>query len=334
MVSCVELSFLSNIFSTISLGSWICAQLPQIYINYKHKSAEAISPSFLLLWFAGDFLSFTSCLLNEVVLKFQVYLSLFFLTNDVILCLQYYYYNSVYPKKYGAVEYLEENTYTLNQSLDLLNVLESRDINTNGASDSNPLSASSTSEIHIRAHANKSDDNTLSLVSSLNSGYNSVDDNKNRNNTAKAISIATMFNMGGAAAAAEYDIDSSQMSLFMLAQNLGVLLAWGCTAVYISSRLPQLYKNYKTKSVEGISPLLFGSALIGNLTYTLSILTSCDFIFDTTKKLFLLAELPYILGSSGTVIFDIAYFYQRHIYRDFRRNTLVMSLEDFDNEPI
>ena len=34
----------------------------------------------------------------NIVLDFQLYLSVFFLCNDVTLCFQYYYYNSVYPR--------------------------------------------------------------------------------------------------------------------------------------------------------------------------------------------------------------------------------------------
>jgi len=113
-------------------------------------------------------------------------------------------------------------------------------------------------------------------------------------------------------------------------ESLGLFLAWCCTAVYVSSRCPQLYKNYKRKSVDGISPLLFGSALIGNLTYTLSILTSCEFVEDSNKTQFFWRQLPYILGSSGTVVFDIAYFYQRYLYRDYRLGGPVM-LESWES---
>ena len=82
----------------------------------------------------------------------------------------------------------------------------------------------------------------------------------------------------------------------------------GCTLVYCLSRCPQLYKNYKRKSVDGISPLLFASALMGNLTYTLSILTSCEFAFGSNRQDFILKELPYILGSAGTIVLILAIF--------------------------
>ncbi|GMF98158.1 unnamed protein product [[Candida] boidinii] len=111
--------------------------------------------------------------------------------------------------------------------------------------------------------------------------------------------------------------------------KLGRIIAWCCTFIYLSSRIPQLYKNYQRKSVSGINCILFASAVIGNLTYTLSILSSSDFIYNSNKLKFFLNELPYILGSSGTIIFDLIYFYQRSLFGvnnvDFDNDELVLS---------
>lgn len=248
----------SSFFSTVSVCSWMCAQLPQIYKNYTLKLALGISPFFLGLWFLGDFLSFTSCLLNDVVLKFQVYISLFFLCNDVTLCYQYYaYYRVESPDDSGladATELHEARSIRIRRS-------QSSD------SESQPSSYGST------------DSKTL------------------------ASAVVVLANAGVAAAA-----DGSAP------QSLGAFLAWACTVVYVSSRCPQLYKNYRRRSVEGISPVLFGAALVGNLTYTISILTSCAFIDAESKSVYLWRQLPYILGSSGTILFDGAYFYQRFLY--------------------
>lgn len=323
MATCEGISFLSNFFSTLSLLSWICAQLPQIYSNYRTKSAEGISPSFLLLWFMGDFLSFTSCLLNDVVLKFQVYLSLFFICNDITLCYQYYYYNSVYPKKYGTVS---ETTDSRGPGYEYLPTQDAE------------LNARMSESIQIhRSNTDKGGPITeyLSSLGSPGGSYNSFDSQPARSKkkapagalalgaAALNVSIANAFPITNAASSEV----SAAWSLFSR-ETLGFVLAWSCTIVYVSSRCPQLYKNYKRKSVEGISPLLFGSALLGNLTYTLSIVSSCSFLFADDKSSFIMKELPYILGSSGTIVFDIAYFYQRYIYRFNGRNTLVMELED------
>lgn len=316
MNSCGLVSPISGFFSTISLVSWMCAQLPQIYTNYNAKSAEGISPLFLLLWLCGDFLSFTSCLLNDVVLKFQVYLSLFFLLNDVTLCYQYYYYNSSYPRKH--LQHLLQQV-VLEQSV------------FSGESETHK-----TDNIHIR--------HKRALL--LESSSLTPPDGPKASNFGSVAIVGAAMQAGVAQAQPILKPDgnavttgakgaSGVVSLLSIANhasvdsiaNIGLVLAWGCTFVYMSSRCPQLYKNYKRKSVEGVSPLLFGSALMGNLTYTMSILTSCDFLYDSNKTEFFWRQLPYILGSAGTIVFDMAYFYQRYLYRNAGANNTVMGLE-------
>lgn len=311
-----ENTVLSGVFSTLSCIFWIFAQLPQILENYKNKSASGISPSFLLLWFMGDFLSFTSCLMSDVVLKFQVYLSIFFLCNDVTLCFQYYYYNSVYPK-----------THTLMYSL----------VNSELTEPSEPTHTdimihNRNNQIHIR-HTGTEDP-------SPSSSYNSMDDSKP--SAVKIAAVSAVLNgasVNGLPLVKGSKDTHSQTSLSSLAtensthisQSIGLVLAWGCTAVYCGSRCPQLYKNYKRKSVEGISPMLFGAALLGNFTYTLSILTSCEFMDSNTRQEFFFRELPYILGSSGTIVFDAFYFYQKYLYRNAGVNTSVMAMESWND---
>lgn len=305
-MTCGIWSGVSSIFSTISLVSWICAQLPQIYTNYCTKSAEGISPLFLLLWFLGDFLSFSSCVLNiDVVLKFQLYLSIFFLFNDVTLCFQYYYYNSVYPR----YNYHEVST----SRQDLVGRL--------GFSNEANFHLSSNS-IHIR-HGPELDE-TQSLSNSDESPSSSFGSMDARTQGMAKSALVSAALHGSANAMALKDVaEGGSASAFEL---LGTFLAWACTFVYISSRCPQLYKNWQRKSVDGISPLLFGAALVGNLTYTISILFSCLFVYGE-KTSFIVNELPYILGSSGTVVFDIAYFYQRHLYKESGRNNNLVGME-------
>ncbi|GMF52064.1 unnamed protein product [[Candida] boidinii] len=118
--------------------------------------------------------------------------------------------------------------------------------------------------------------------------------------------------------------------------KLGRIIAWCCTFIYLSSRIPQLYKNYQRKSVSGINCILFASAVIGNLTYTLSILSSSDFIYNSNKLKFFLNELPYILGSSGTIIFDLIYFYQRSLFgvnsSDIDKDELIHTVNQINNK--
>ncbi|KAF9177628.1 hypothetical protein BGZ51_008511 [Haplosporangium sp. Z 767] len=92
--------------------------------------------------------------------------------------------------------------------------------------------------------------------------------------------------------------------------QLGRIFAWVCTVFYLSSRMPQLWKNFKRKSVQGLSILMFFWAAMGNLTYTLSILNSADAVNPETRTKFLLEAVPYVLGSSGTLMFDVSIFGQ------------------------
>lgn len=273
-MTCDTVSTISNWFSLLSLGSWMCAQVPQIYTNYRNNSAEGISPGFLILWFMGDFLSFTSCILNDT-LKFQIYLSAFFIANDVTLCYQYYYYNSVYPR-----------------------------ISYKG--------------IVVDNHDQGEEENITTATSVYTSDEQ---DYVSANKIAKTAVVASLVTNVSAMKTTE----TSEHHL-----TIGVVLAWTCAIVYIASRCPQLYKNHQRKSVQGINPILFASALLGNVSYTLSILTSCEFLYNSARSQFLFKELPYIIGSSGTIIFDAWYFYQKYLYRHSGSNTHVIGLDNWD----
>ncbi|KAJ7343374.1 PQ loop repeat-domain-containing protein [Mycena albidolilacea] len=97
---------------------------------------------------------------------------------------------------------------------------------------------------------------------------------------------------------------------------LGRIFAWLCTTLYLTSRLPQIWKNYVRKSVEGLSMYLFIFAFLGNSFYVASILTSeRAFQPPPASSEFLRESLPYLLGSGGTLMFDVTIVGQSLIYR-------------------
>ncbi|KAG0044099.1 hypothetical protein BGZ83_010666 [Gryganskiella cystojenkinii] len=98
--------------------------------------------------------------------------------------------------------------------------------------------------------------------------------------------------------------------------QLGRIFAWICTVFYLSSRMPQLWKNFNRKSVQGLSILMFFWAAMGNLSYTLSILNSEAAVNPETRQKFLREAVPYVLGSSGTLMFDLSIFCQWLYYTD------------------
>ncbi|KAJ6623539.1 PQ loop repeat-domain-containing protein [Mycena sp. CBHHK59/15] len=97
---------------------------------------------------------------------------------------------------------------------------------------------------------------------------------------------------------------------------IGRIFAWLCTTLYLTSRLPQIWKNFVRKSVEGLSMYLFIFAFLGNSFYVASILMSENvFLPPPASTEFLKESLPYLLGSGGTLIFDITIVSQSVIYR-------------------
>ncbi|KAK6903023.1 hypothetical protein I203_108284 [Kwoniella mangroviensis CBS 8507] len=96
---------------------------------------------------------------------------------------------------------------------------------------------------------------------------------------------------------------------------VGRVSAWACTTLYLASRLPQIWKNFQRKSVEGLSILLFVMAFMGNVTYVSSILLNPAGGGDPNEAgHYLLEALPYLLGSGGTLIFDMTIMIQSVIY--------------------
>ncbi|KIJ55021.1 hypothetical protein M422DRAFT_24878 [Sphaerobolus stellatus SS14] len=101
---------------------------------------------------------------------------------------------------------------------------------------------------------------------------------------------------------------------------VGRISAWTCTTLYLTSRLPQIWKNYARKSVEGLSIYLFIFAFMGNFFYVLSILTSPKLDQpEPQAKQFLRESIPYLLGSGGTLCFDVTIVIQSLIYAPNRR---------------
>lgn len=263
---------LSDLLSWISTVCWCFALLPQLWYNYENKSVEGLSPYLLILWCLGDSFNLVGCLLLKQ-LPFQIYLATYFVLNDIVLDLQYIYYNLIYSPR--------------------------------------PLSKYSQTDIEESSVELLSDDNYSSILRE-----NSAPTiNSLKPGLSKSQLITTTTALLSISPASALPIVNSATTFTMSFQNMGLLFAWSCTIIYCSSRIPQLYHNFKRKSVSGISPLLFSFALLANLTYALSILTTKEIPPNLTYKQFIINELPYLLGSLGTIAFDLVYFFQRGFYR-------------------
>lgn len=86
---------------------------------------------------------------------------------------------------------------------------------------------------------------------------------------------------------------------------IGNIFAWLSTIIFLMSRLPQILLNYQRKSVTGLSFVTFFNIAIANQLFLISILINLlDINSSLLRFKFILENLPWIVGSSGTILFD------------------------------
>ena len=286
---------LSWTFGYISVIAWLGAQLPQIIENHKNKSVEGLSLGFLANWFLGDFTNFVGSLLTGQM-PFQIVLAGYYLCVDLVLTGQLYYYTKL--QKLHRMHKSHSHHHFKVVSND-------------------HVAIETTKPLSIPATARSSSFNNLrSLVtSSFLASFSKV--------RAAPIPVSAPSSTASVATAG-----NAISVLFASSHTIGTVISWFCACCYLTSRLPQIYKNYKRKSTSGTSIMLFLAALTGNTTYSLSILLAPPPL-GQTKSQFLLNELPFLLGAAGTVIFDLTIFVQWLVYSDEQEENFLPTTPHF-----
>lgn len=90
---------------------------------------------------------------------------------------------------------------------------------------------------------------------------------------------------------------------------VGTVFAWVSTVIFITSRVPQLAKNFSEKSFGDISVVWLIFSIVGNLSYFVSIL-----VRDVSGT-YLWRQTPFIVGAVGPAVLDIFLLLQMLIYR-------------------
>jgi uncharacterized protein with PQ loop repeat len=108
---------------------------------------------------------------------------------------------------------------------------------------------------------------------------------------------------------------------------LGQIFGYICSLLYLGSRIPQLLLNHRRRTTEGISMMFFLFACIGNLTYNFSIFAyspqaACQVAMHCAPGearevygKYIAINLPWILGSLGTLVLDMGVFVQYFLYK-------------------
>lgn len=121
----------------------------------------------------------------------------------------------------------------------------------------------------------------------------------------------------------------------------GTIISWTSTVLYLGSRLPQLFKNWRRKSTAGLSPHLFIAAFCGNLFYSSALFTNPCAWQDfgayggggwvgkdgSNRSEWVLAALPFFLGAFGVLGMDACVGIQFLLYSDTKEKLVVAESE-------
>ncbi|KAI7411802.1 hypothetical protein KC336_g11911, partial [Hortaea werneckii] len=88
------------------------------------------------------------------------------------------------------------------------------------------------------------------------------------------------------------------------------ILGYLSAIAYLGARIPQIIKNHRSRSCEGLSLLFFLLSLLGNATYGAGIL------FHSQEREYVVTNLPWLIGSLGTMVEDVVIFGQFHAFGD------------------
>ncbi|KAJ3008273.1 hypothetical protein HKX48_008665 [Thoreauomyces humboldtii] len=278
-----------------SIAFWICAQMPQLWKNYRRKSADSLSGAFLTNWLLGDVCNLVGCLLTGQ-LPFQTNLAMYFVFADTLLMTQYLYYLNVRRKRLARRSGFFISLPTSPSSTDLLRHRHAASPSAEVETETSPL----LTPTETRRNAGSSGTFFGVALFAFTAFANNVGV---RSSSSAVVPPSTVYSMesGGSGMTLE--------TAPTLSQTIGLFVAYTCTTLYLCSRLPQIYHTFCRRSTQGLSMSMFVCAAMGNLTYVLSILC------NSTEFDHVVAAAPYLLGSGGTLGFDLLIFVQFLWYR-------------------
>lgn len=105
--------------------------------------------------------------------------------------------------------------------------------------------------------------------------------------------------------------------------GIGSFLGWAMAVIYMGGRLPQIFLNMQRGHAEGLSPLMFTFALVGNTTYVGSILVNS---LDWAR---LRPNLPWLVDAGGCVLLD-SFIILQFLYFHYRKQRGRDELDNLD----
>ena len=343
------LAFVSTALGTLSIVSWLFAQLPQIYKNYQLQSTAGLSMYFLIEWCMGDTTNLLGCLFTNQA-GWQIVVAGYYVFVDVCLVSQYFWYSYFKPRIHGQSMYSASTSDRSDSDSDIINGLSPinshfapDEVSTPKKPDANdapprPRDAPLFSDVNYEK-ASPSRSSPMLLRVQENPSSNWVPGPSPRTILYIATVCALLSKSSAAPMSTNLDTGSTTHLTRMDAPTeiAGIVLSWCSTLLYLGSRLPQLYKNWDRQSTAGLSPLLFMAAFCGNFFYSSSLLTNPNAWYDlppygehgwvgyrgSERWPWVARAAPFFLGAAGVLSLDGAMGVQFLLYRENKEEKIV-----------
>ncbi|KAJ5209151.1 hypothetical protein N7449_003530 [Penicillium cf. viridicatum] len=276
------LAAISSVLGTLSIVSWLFAQLPQIYKNFQVQSTSGLSIFFLVIWCLGDASNLVGALYTRQA-GWQVVIASYYVLVDITLVFQFFWYTHYKARQndsYNSPSHSHDSA--------------PRDI-IQGVPPPGDSDHQTPGPVNMNNKHSEAKDVGFHAGSVLNSTRGQAASYSNE----KLSSSRRSVRMGSSAQSPPFALPRTMLMASLLCavlvnaaptekphppiseapreaifEIIGRVFSWMSTILYLGSRPPQLYKNYQRKSTEGLSPLLFMAAFCGNLFYSSSLLTN------------------------------------------------------------
>ncbi|KAH6625168.1 PQ loop repeat-domain-containing protein [Boeremia exigua] len=343
------LALVSTLLGTCSIVSWLFAQLPQIYKNYKLKSTSGLSVYFLSEWLLGDLTNLLGCLFTGQA-TWQIVIASYYVFVDCGLTGQWIWYELLHHGRplrpiWGRWKSGENDG---GSGGGMQQVAKGKTPETPDKKDIEVQHSAPLDAFRIPNFARSPGNVKESYAVSPFGGPQILDSpgtpsNRNIRRVAASSSplaspktllyISVVFAVLSHGTLAHPTGPSPALSPLSSTppmttrEILGKIFSWSSTILYLGSRLPQLYKNHCRRSTAGLSPTLFAAAFFGNLFYSSSLLTNPSAWTDfpagsgwapdgSTRGVWISRALPFFLGAAGVLIMDAAVGVQFAVFGD------------------
>ncbi|CAM6049581.1 unnamed protein product [Sphagnum compactum] len=336
---CSPRDTVSLVLGLLSVVSWGVAEVPQIITNFCEKSTEGVSLLFLMTWVIGDLFNLAGCYLEPATLPTQFYMAVLYTLTTLVLVGQTIYYDHWvrriqrdFPPKTQESNAFPEVIHVKamdedNETMKIPSQTTSINVPHLGYSPGRDLyymSARSLASSHVPTAGSYGVGSRGGSGSGYVSSYLLPHEDYT---TISTDPIPIGSHPVTAARSASYAsnllrtihsvVDRSYQPRFpfgLLGDDIsttGEVFGWIMAAIYMGGRLPQIWLNIKRGTVEGLNPLMFMFALIGNITYVGSILVR------SMEWTHLKPNLPWLVDAAVCVLLDVfiifqfVYFYRK-----------------------